>query len=77
MAQGGHDVPGEKVESRYTRSIGLVPDAVRLADRAYFFDNSGLQHRLVAEFESGALVKAAEDLPNWFVEGVLRPLGIA
>jgi len=48
-----------------------------LADRAYFFDNSGLQHRLVAEFESGALVKAAEDLPNWFVEGVLRPLGIA
>lgn len=76
VAQGGHDVPSYKVELRYTRSLSLVPDAIRLSHRAYFFDNSGLKHRLVAEFDSGVLVKAAEDLPNWFIDDVLKPLAI-
>jgi len=40
FSQGGHTVPREKIESRYIRSLKLAVDAARLADRAYFVDNS-------------------------------------
>ncbi len=33
-------LPREKIEPRYTRSLKLAVDAARLADRAYFVDNS-------------------------------------
>ena len=39
-ALGGHDVPEEKVISRYERSMKLAVGAARSADRAYFVDNS-------------------------------------
>jgi predicted ABC-type ATPase len=39
-ALGGHDVPEEKVISRYERSMKLAVEAARSADRAYFVDNS-------------------------------------
>jgi predicted ABC-type ATPase len=41
VATGGHDVPYDKVESRYERSLLLLWEAIRLVDRAYLFDNSG------------------------------------
>lgn len=37
---GGHDVPEEKVISRYARSMKFAVEAARSADRAYFVDNS-------------------------------------
>ena len=40
FSQGGHTVPREKIEPRYIRSLKLAVDAARLADRAYFVDNS-------------------------------------
>ncbi len=36
---GGHDVPQEKI-IRYARSLDLAAEAIRYANRAYFFDNS-------------------------------------
>ena len=39
-ALGGHDVPEEKVISRYAKSMKLAVDAAKLADRGYFVDNS-------------------------------------
>jgi predicted ABC-type ATPase len=36
----GHDVPGDKIESRYYRSLGLLYDACQLAYQVFFFDNS-------------------------------------
>jgi predicted ABC-type ATPase len=60
-------VPEDKIEARYRRSLGLLPDAVRQSSRAYLFDNSGDAHRLIAEFDSGRLVAVSEPLPGWFV----------
>ncbi|MFT4176274.1 MAG: zeta toxin family protein [Luteolibacter sp.] len=40
VLQGGHEVPILKIISRYTRSMGNSIKAARLADRAYFYDNS-------------------------------------
>lgn len=38
--QGGHSVPEDKIRSRYERSLKLIIEAARIADRAYFIDNS-------------------------------------
>ena len=37
---GGHDVPEEKIRSRYARLWPLVADAIARADLAHVFDNS-------------------------------------
>ena len=38
---GGHDVPADKIESRYYRSLDFLSEAVKFTNRAYIFDNSG------------------------------------
>lgn len=40
VEQGGHSVPEDKIESRYIKSLNLSIEAARLADRAYFVDNT-------------------------------------
>ena len=72
VRQGGHDVPTQKVIERYDRSLALLPQALRICSRAYLFDTSGRKHRLIAEYEGGKLKNAADDLPQWFVFGLLR-----
>lgn len=49
FSQGGYTVPREKIQTRYIRSLKLAVDVARLADRAYFVDNS----RDVDESEGG------------------------
>jgi predicted ABC-type ATPase len=74
VARGGHDVPADKIAARYERSLGLLPDAIARSNRAYLFDNSQQEHRLIAEFDEAKLVVAADDLPHWFVSAVLDKL---
>jgi predicted ABC-type ATPase len=47
---GGHDVPVDKIVSRYARSLDLLLPAIRQSNRAYLFDNSrhGGEHLWVA-----------------------------
>jgi predicted ABC-type ATPase len=66
VAQGGHDVPESVRRKRYRRSLALLPRAIGASSRAYLFDNSGSEHRLVAEYESAKLVRRVEVLPRWF-----------
>jgi predicted ABC-type ATPase len=40
VGEGGHDVPHDKVVSRYARSIANCALAVGFVDRAYCYDNS-------------------------------------
>ena len=49
FSQGGHTVPREKIEPRYTRSLKLAVNVARLGDHAHFVDNS----RDVDEAEGG------------------------
>jgi predicted ABC-type ATPase len=67
VSLGGHAVPADKIDARYTRSLALLPAATQNASRAYLFDNSTKHHRLIAEFEEGNLIAASEQLPGWFV----------
>jgi predicted ABC-type ATPase len=73
VKQGGHPVPADKINSRYHRSLSLLPTAILHSNRAYLFDNSGRAHRLIAEYESNVLVSASPSLPNWFVNSMLKP----
>ena len=62
----GHDVPEEKVRSRYARLWPLVAEAIELVDEATVYDNSSASEpfRVVASFNRGfALRKPA--WPRW------------
>jgi predicted ABC-type ATPase len=73
VSQGGHDVPREKIISRYHRSLALVRDALRHTDRAYFFDSSEPESLFVAESAGGARPELRCDrIPNWFETFVLN-----
>lgn len=41
VAQGGHDVPHDKIATRWFRTMDLLGSAIKLADRSFLFDNSG------------------------------------
>jgi predicted ABC-type ATPase len=63
---GGHDVPEDKITSRYERSLNLLYSAVNCATRAFIFDNSGESHVWVAEVSDGTILETKVDsLPIW------------
>jgi predicted ABC-type ATPase len=74
VAVGGHDVPGDRIEARYTRSLDNLLPAIQQSSRAYLFDNSGEEHRLIAEFDQLRMVQVAAEPPGWFIKYVLDKL---
>ena len=40
VSQGGHDVPKDKIITRYHRAMDLFKDVLEVADTAYVYDNS-------------------------------------
>jgi len=73
VALGGHDVPEEKIITRYHRSLDLLLDAVRHTNRAYLFDNSreGGARLWVAEVTDGRKLELKCDaMPRWFQKSV-------
>ena len=68
-AQGGHDVPPEKVRERYSRSLANVIPALPHLSRAYFFDNSGAEMLYLASYSEGDGLETQlsdEAPPMWF-----------
>ena len=72
VRSGGHDVPVDKVEARAKRCFENVKRALPYCSRAYFFDNSGIEMRFLAEYsEEDGFVSVATDLPVWFKSRVI------
>ena len=65
VRNGGHDVPEDKVRSRYERVLALLPEYIGLADDAAVFDNSD-RPRLVLSKRDGVLELSAET-PDWLI----------
>ena len=63
--RGGHFVPDADVRRRYSRSVANAANALRLADFARFYDNSGDGPRLVLVAEAGQVMWQAEVVPDW------------
>jgi predicted ABC-type ATPase len=68
----GHDVPPEKIESRYYRTMELLFDAIKIVDKAYFFDNSGTKSVFFAKYEHSEIrFENGQPVPQWFYKYVL------
>lgn len=73
LKEGGHDVPEDRIESRYYRSLELLFDAAQIAYQAYFFDNSGGDFRAFAHFKKVKGKKQWDpvneaEVPQWFLK---------
>ena len=64
VAAGGHDVPEDKIRSRWQRLWEHVVSMIELVDSAEIFDNSGPGPRTIATFTAGDLVGTAQ-WPTW------------
>lgn len=71
---GGHSVPLEKIQERYPRSLSNVYKAMLLSNKAFFFDNSGKEHSLIALKNDEELYVAKGILPNWFNKYILKKI---
>src|SRR5258708_5392952 len=84
VAQGGHDVPEDRIVARWHRTMGLLARAVAIAHESFVFDNSDSGEaqgpRLVVRIgrsEHGTMVSNQNSpVPEWVRHFVLRPLGI-
>lgn len=65
VSKGGHAVPDSDVRRRYSRSLANAAEAIRSADVATVFDNSGDEHRLILIARNGTIVWRVEPLPQW------------
>ena len=58
--QGEHDVPEEKIKSRYLKSLSLLPNVLELAETAYVFDTSSLPATIVLQKHHNKIEKYQE-----------------
>lgn len=67
VSQGGHDVPTDKLETRYPRISANLRNALREVPHIWIFDNDDLRHpyRLVAIYEAGKPVRLNKPIPRW------------
>lgn len=64
---GGHDVPEAKIIARYSRSLALLPEAIRFANRTFLFDTSQHDPWYFAEITDGASIRLPSgEIPEWF-----------
>jgi predicted ABC-type ATPase len=68
---GGHDVPQDKIRSRYRRLWDHVVQMIESADVVEVFDNSGEGPRTVALFIAGSIV-GTPNWPAWAPEELVR-----
>ncbi len=75
VARGGHAVPIQKIRTRHAASLLNLLPALRIAYRAYVFDNSGSESRLLAEKTPyGNLNLVGDRMPVWFATHVIDSL---
>lgn len=74
VEEGGHDVPTDKIEQRFYRTLDNLLPAIKLVDRAYVFDNSGEEFELIIELDKNGIKVKSADIPSWINESVITKL---
>ena len=68
--QGGHNVPIEKIRTRFERSINQIPQALPYLSRAFFFDNSTERMNYLGSWAQEDGFKLQDEcnqvIPAWF-----------
>jgi predicted ABC-type ATPase len=67
ISQGGHDVPTEKLVSRFPRTLANLKQALRELPNVFVFDNDDLRtpFRSVAIFRNGRPLLLKQPVPEW------------
>lgn len=68
VMEGGHDVPIQKIITRYLKAITNATRVASFADRVYFYDNSidNQEARILFRTTDGKLAKQYTDsIPGW------------
>jgi predicted ABC-type ATPase len=68
VREGGHDVPPDKIITRYPRTLALLRDALALAEVSFLFDGSDVEQggpSLVASVAGGRMNLHTALRPRW------------
>ena len=67
VSQGGHDVPADKLQTRYPRILANLRCALRELRHVWVFDNDDLRHpfRLVTVYANGQPTRPQKPTPQW------------
>lgn len=66
VLNGGHPVPGNKIEDRYYRSLSMLKEAIKSTYRTFLFDNSESESKLILDIYRGTEVTyRSETVPKW------------
>lgn len=67
VSQGGHDVPSEKLTTRYPRTLANLRSAISELPHVWIFDNDDLREpfRKVAVYENGRRTFVGNPVPGW------------
>jgi predicted ABC-type ATPase len=70
VSQGGHDVPPDRIISRYPRTLANVHAARQMLSVVLVYDNDELRrpYRLVARVVRGTVAWQVDDPPTWWTE---------
>lgn len=63
VIKGGHDVPEDKIRSRYVRSLDQFPWFLKYADEAWIYDNSGASPKRIGGKRDGLIRLSDDALP--------------
>jgi predicted ABC-type ATPase len=74
VSLGGHNVPEDKIRSRYQKSLEILFDTLKLCDRAYLFDNSEEKWVWLAELDQDEFIIRTDTIPAWLNDHVLAYL---
>ena len=67
VTQGGHDVPTDKLNARFPRTLANLKQAIRELPCVLVFDNDDLRtpFRVAAIFQNGRQTFLAKSIPSW------------
>ena len=69
VAAGGHDIPPEKIKSRYEKSLGNLMQLAKIASKTTVVDNSGNSPDIICEISNGSAVITPNQF--WSKEDIL------
>jgi len=68
VSQGGHDVPPDRIISRFPRVLSNLRAALPVLSAVLVYDNDDLRrpYRRIARVEQGRIVEESSDPPAWW-----------
>ncbi len=67
VAEGGHDIPDEKLVARFPRTLENLRQSIAAVDEAFVFDNSSDAEpfRAIAVYANGRIARRLDPIPAW------------